>query len=259
MVGISALAVWGAACEQPKLDCRVFHGVFIASYTLDTGGPECSDLTAEVIGIESYNPANSDKSYVDTSKGLMAIRTNNVTGIIDEATANGDDSTIIGTPVVNAVGDFASVTPDENDSCHVINPMSSEVSINAIPPNMGEDPVDPADDYPGFPATAMKYEWSNVRVLSSAANPGTLVKADLTYTLNGCTAKYKMVALSPIVDCSLYDADGNPTGEVSDALCDDKADFDLGHPTGSGISQDFAPKCDKNLGICVATKTDLLP
>lgn len=264
MVGVSALATWVTACDQPTIDCRTLHvGPYAAKYTLISGGPECSDLKGERIGLQSYYAPNSDSTNVDLSRSYLAIRPDTLGVIDDEATIWGDEKTVTKS-TLSSIGDFASVDPNEKDTCSVPSLSPAEIAINAIPPNM----EDPEDLYEGRDATDIRYEWKNVRVLVSPGAPGNLIEADLTYTQDGCTANYSVIALWPTIDCEkrevMTDMNGKPvvvrTGEPNDDLCDDQADLQApyGLPTGSGISQDFVPKCDPDLLYCVATKTDLI-
>ena len=55
------------------------------------------------------------------------------------------------------------------------------------------------------PAMKVGYEWSNVSFYVSARLIGTQFSADLKYTLNGCTANYKVVGLYPGVSCQKMD------------------------------------------------------
>jgi hypothetical protein len=252
IVGVGALAISGPACEQPQIDCRALHTAFVAKYTLISGDPACSDRIGDVVGLQSYYQPKSDGSGPDRTKaGRLAIRPTEMTDLEGEAGDNGDDTTIVKAEL-NALGNFKNFEPDETDSCAISDVMTSEIQTNAIPPNGGEDPDTTDDDYPGRAATSIKHEWRNVRLLVTPANAGNLLKAQLTYTKDGCTAQYNVVAMAPVIGC--VGDDGLP----NDALCDDKADVELGIPFGSGISQDLAPKCDADLGVCVPTKTDLL-
>jgi len=265
VVGVSALAMWGTACEQPQIDCRVLHGEFAAKYTLVSGGPECSSLAFDKIGVQSYYGAKADPAYtgqqtVDLSRSVLAIRTSDQAGIEGECGDYGDDACVVSSSL-NAVGDFRATEPDEKDACSIRDVMTSEISVNAIPPG-DDDPETPEVDYayPGRDATNKKYEWKNVRVLTTPANPGNLIEAELTYTENGCTATYNMIAVAPLIACGSEGLDGNgePIGDPDDNLCDDKADPTYGLGFGSGISPDVKAKCDPIRKYCVATNTTLI-
>lgn len=256
MAGAVALAIWGIGCDQPQIDCRVLHGDFVAKYTLTSGGPECSGLVGDVIGVQSYYAAASDRKTADLTRSLLAIRAAELPGLVDEAETFGDDTTVT-KQEFNAVSDFKATEPDEGNACAVTDTMTAEVSVNAIPANAG-DPMDPDDDYPGRPATTIKYEWKNVRVLVEPSNPGNMVEAELQYTVNGCSATYNVVAIAPVIDCQIYDENGDGTGMGDNDLCDDKPDPKYGLSFGSGISPDLKPTCDPNLLLCVGTNTSLL-
>lgn len=248
VVGISALAIWGTGCEQGQIDCRVLHTEFVAKYTFVNGGTECSALYGEFMGLQSYYGATSDQK-LDLSRSLMALRPTELASLLDEAGTFGDDTTVTKADL-NATGDFAATEPNDGGACTIASMSAVEVAVNAIPPNEG-DPMDPEDDYPGREATSIKHEWRDIRLLVSPANPGNLLKAELLYTINGCTATYSVVAMAPVIPC--FDDKG-----PNDALCDGDPDPDLGIPYGSGISQDFKPKCDATLGVCVPTDTSIL-
>ena len=49
---------------------------------------------------------------------------------------------------------------------------------------------------PAEPAVSIRYEFSNVRVYTTASAIGTQLSADLTYTKDGCTATYRVAANS---------------------------------------------------------------
>jgi len=256
VVGVSVLAMWGTACEQPSIDCRALHsGPYAAKYTLISGGMECSGLKGEPIGLQSYYPARADKKNVDLTQSFLVIRPTTLGNLEIEAGDWGDEATVTKAEL-DAKGSFAVVEPNDNDVCMVPTFSASEVDLKEIPANMD----DPENPYPGLPATNVKYEWKDVRLLVSAGAPGNLMEGELTYTENGCTATYSVIALWPTVGCEELDAEGNGTGKPNDKLCDAEPDPQAPYsiPFGSGVNQDFAPKCDPDLLYCVATKTDLI-
>jgi hypothetical protein len=273
VVGAGALAAWGAGCTQPQIDCRVLHGAFAAKYTLVSGGMECSDLVGNPdfweIGMQSYTKASEDRQTPDTSTYRLAIRTLEQAVLVDEAATFGGDSAVTKAQL-DGVSDFAATEPTE-DICTLTGDISTEVAVTdvaAIP----DDPATPDDDesYPGLAATTIKYEWKNVRVLSTPSNPGNLMEAELTYTKGACTATYQVIAVAPVIGCTAPPLDENGVPKVDDKgdplpdepfdkLCDDQPDPEYGIGFGSGLSPDVQAKCDKDLGICVATNTALIP
>jgi len=258
VVGVSSLAIWGTACEQAQIDCRVLHGDFAAKYTNVSGGAECSKKTGDIIGLQSYyaakaDPNSSDRKIPDPSTSLLSIGTADLPGIIADAADYGDASTTVSKSNVYATGNFKATEPDDTDACSIPDVMTSELSVTAIP-SFPDDPATPDDDesYPGMPATDIKYEWKNVRILTTPANPGNLMEAELVYTENGCTATYNVIALSPVIDCT-------GEGDMPDNdLCDDKPDPKYGLGFGSGISPDLKAVCDPVMLVCVPTNTTLL-
>lgn len=261
LVGVSALAMWVSACEQPTIDCRTLHvGGYIAKYTLVSGGPECSAIPGEVFGLQSYYRATSDRKAINLDDSFLAIRPQEFGNIKDEANTYGDADTF-NTEELNSLGDFTGVDPNSDGICTVQDPSPAVVDINEIP-------VDEEDEYEGRAATNISYTWRDVRVLVTPGAPGNLMEAELTRVQDGCSATFQVIAMWPIVGCEKLNetvVDGEPevehTGEPNDALCDDQPDLQApyGIPVGSGINQDFIPKCDKDLLVCVPTKTDLIP
>lgn len=261
VVGVSALAMWGSACDAPTIDCRTLHsGGYIAKYTLVSGGPECSSIPGEVFGLQSYYRATSDRKDVNLDSSFLAIRPEEFGVIKDEADTFGDADTFQ-TEDLNSLGDFTGVDPNSDGICTVQDPTPAVVSINEIPANDEEE-------YPGRAATNISYTWKDVRVLVTPGAPGNLMEGELTRTQDGCTATFQVIAMWPIIGCEKLNeiiVDGEAqvehTGEPNDDLCDDQPDLQApyGIPVGSGINQDFVPKCDKDLLLCVATKTDLIP
>lgn len=269
VVGVSALATWVTACDQPRIDCRASRGTFVAKYELVSGSGACSELVGELIGLQSYYPVNeSDQKTVDLTRSFLVIRSETLGNLNAEATDHGDKSTVKKAEL-DSTGDFASVDPTDSNICSVAQSTAAEIDTNEIPA-VADDPATPEDDesYAGLPATNVKYEWKNVRVLASPAAPGNLMEAELTYTENGCSATYSVIGLWPAIGCEevilvkndkgLLVAKG--TGKPNDALCDAIPDpqAPYSNPVGSGINQDFVPRCDKDLLFCVATKRDLI-
>lgn len=148
---------------------------------------------------------------------------------------------------VNAV-----CTPD--GVCGVAPECMADLDCNAVDTAVCVG-ADPASATPGFcavpvdlPKTDLKYEWSNVQFLVTAAAVGTQFMADLKITLNGCVAEYRAVGVWPSVDCTTFDPEATSPGD--DALCNPEPDADNGRPIGSGINPDFGPiACDTEIAV----------
>lgn len=150
-----------------------------------------------------------------------------------------------------AFGPFDAVYPDANDVCKVSKIAPSELTYPDIPAHLVPDPAAdpnapaatpwiPADDQP---ETAVKYAWSNVRVIVSAESIGTQTFADLTLTRDGCSASYHASILSPRVGCGGTDAAGKA---IADATLCDPGPTPV-NPYGSGIGQGIPTSCE-NIG-----------
>ncbi|MGK3996479.1 hypothetical protein [Sorangium sp. So ce1024] len=244
-LGLLAITALVASCEQRRVTCTAAHGAFAAKYTLIPGSKRgegtCDTLKGEIIGIEKYNPRRADDPRrPDPTKAHVAIRTSTIA------------FTALGAPVepdaivLDSIGDFASVDPDENDVCTV--PSFTEARLS-LPAYEEPPPADAPEETPPtqHPAVDIRYEWSNLRIYVTAAYPGTQIVGDLTYTENGCSASYSVVGLYPAVEC-LRDGVPDPT------LCDPRPDPASGR-FGSGINPDFADRltCDADTGLCVLT------
>ncbi len=89
-----------------------------------------------------------------------------------------------------------------------------------------------------LPAVSQKMEWTNFKIMMNAKVPGTFFTANLKLTEDTCVANYDVQGFWPIVTCT------------ADSDCDPNANPDAGKATGSGISTDFAPKCNTDIGVC---------
>lgn len=92
-----------------------------------------------------------------------------------------------------------------------------------------------------LPALPARFEFTELKVITTFEVPGTAFTAKLSQTEGACVAKYDVVAFYPAVECE------------AEADCDPNPDLDAGRTIGSGINPDFLPKCDTNLGYCVPT------
>jgi len=134
-----------------------------------------------------------------------------------------------------AAGQFSTAMPDKDGICTV----------------QSLSPID-ADD--------VKYEFSNVRIHSTAAVSGTEIMGNVKLTVAGCQADYTFFGIAPTVSCLALDADGNPQadpnlpgGYLTDpTLCDTQAHPELGRATGAPINPAFQTECNPYSGYCVA-------
>lgn len=236
MAGLAALTAAVATshgCSQAKPECTVGSASgspFTARLALVDGDPEsaCGQKKSLTLGMQVYHPDAGGSP--DRSTRVVAIQT------LGLSAAPRDDAA---KDKPYALGTFTSLEPDEHDICTI---PTFEPAQGTVPPEgtggSGDGGTGGAD--PGE-SRSVKYEWSNMRVYVTAANLGNQFEADLTYTEEGCTAKYKVVGVWPRIDCQIYEANPDPeglpmpTGEKDDAICDDPA---------SGLSPDLRVTCD---------------
>lgn len=227
---LGALAVGG--CQQPDLNCTVYHGYYAAKYELEDGDPAsvCGGFAGDVLGLNAYYADAGGRPDLD--KGSIAVRPQYVNDLIFHALEVGvvdlsmDENT-------QSVGDFTAGKPASDDFCEVPTLADATISIPEVP-EVPDDPETPDDDesVPLQPATTISYNWSNVRVLVNADAQGTQFSADLDFEQDGCAASYHVTALYPVVGCE------------SDDDCDDDA---------NGINPGFSTECSPGLGLCVLT------
>jgi hypothetical protein len=228
------LAVGLGACDQPRAKCNIARGIFSARYTLVagtvTGGSSCETQLAALAGeelyVQGYSQRKSGTNYPDSDNLRVGIISSTQQGILSRAECSGVASTAGDTSY--AIGGFSSSKPDDNDFCHVPTLTASQVTVTAQD-SCQPDPCQPA--LAPEPAHDARYEWSNVRVYVTAAANGTQFGADLKYTMDGCSAQYKVVAIYPSVSCA-----GFPSTVLNPATGDDAG------------SNEADPRADAGLG-----------
>jgi hypothetical protein len=207
----AALIALAPSCsDQPKVRCASARGAFAAKYTLVSGSGDCSLLKGDTLGLGSYNTSNSDgtPNWDDSSIAIQPYALAALTGGGPPPMAG--DSNF-------SLGHITTSVPSSDNFCEVPTLSVAEVHIPAV--------TEPSIDGNGMvvcpsPAMDVKYEWSNVRLVVSAAVLGTEFAADLTYTNNGCTAQYRVWAVSPAVSC----AGPTPPAPMEEAGTEDAAD-----------------------------------
>ena len=218
----------GLSCsaDQPPPFCTISRATYAARYELVTGTGPCAAIKGEVLGGQAYL-ANPD---TPGDKGSVAFQSEAIGTRLLAGQA-------LTPPVVDAdathkpyaYGKFTSDTPDGNHVCTVPTLDDAQFVQGAFTGPMEMN-------MPGtmYPAINVKYHWSNVRSYVTAASTGVVVGGDLDYTLDGCTAKFKVVAIAPKVSC---DKDGQP----DQTICD----------TDPNLNPDVAIVCEPTTHLCV--------
>jgi hypothetical protein len=265
---LSGLAAAGAAVviavscsDQPRNKCTAGRGQFNAVY-LSPSGDTTGDcvLPGEILGVEAYNPPNSDRTNADLSKGTIAIKGNSLFAANDTHPGFEDTDP---THNINSIGAFTTSEPGPDDYCNVPTLNPSEVNVPFIPrvPSVpildaGPDGPDATPEVPPVNGMDIKYAWSNVKVKVTAAFNGLALAGDLTYTTQTiseetleagtgpamCTATYRVVGLfNPNQILCEKDNAGTPVPDFCQCL--PYADPSNGRATGSGFAADlFAPQ-----------------
>ena len=220
----------GLSCsaDQPPPFCTISRATYAARYELVSGQGACAMLKGEVLGGQAYL-ANPDKAG---DKGSVALQSEALGTRIQAGEA-------LMTPVVDAdathkpyaYGKFTSDTPDGNNVCTVPTLDDAQLVQAAFTGPMGA--MGMAGEM--FPAINVRYHWSNFRSLVTAASTGVVVAGDLDYTLDGCTAKYKVVAIAPKVSCE------GMNGQADQTICD----------TDPNLNPDTKVVCEPTTKLCV--------
>jgi hypothetical protein len=260
--GASAAAA-AVSCDQPKPFCIVTPAPFAVRLDEVSREGSCEGLGPEgfnadsVVGIAPFYKRD-DKGQPDYHRGAIAMRTSEIGGLVGTAEGYGVEST----GQLYSMGDFATELPDDDELCHVPTLSATRLELEELPA-VEDDPATEDDDetFAGQPAQDITLEWSNVKIVVSAALFGSQVSGDLTDTrvtaAGTCTIKYKAIGLSPAVHCFKSDEEGNPvvkddgTYDIDPDLCNSEADPAAGRFSGSGISPLSNTQCDAVTGYCL--------
>jgi len=205
----------GCDFEQPEAGCIVQDaGNWYAKYD-QVEAPKLADGSActavppvaERIGV--YKFVNPDAGNATT----LTIRPAGLASLGARDAAPPSQQTAIGSLATD---------PDAEQFCGA--PTFSVASVNAAA-------VPATGTQPAIPATTVSYEFSNIRVYSAPATPGTQLTGELKYTKDGCTSTYIVRAMWPAAPCL-------PGSTEADLSCGQ----------GSGLNPDFAAECIPRTG-----------
>ena len=228
-----------SSCDQPPVLCTCGRGDFAAQYTF-VSGTDCG-IKSEILGMNAYTfekDGPNSGSMADWWRGSVAIGSERI-GWLSDRGAESMVSDPNPAHKLYVVGDFP--TYPTNDFCAVpqMKTPDAEIDLPAVP-EIPDNPMTPAPDgKPAVPATHYVYKWTNVNFLVSPVAIGTQMTADLEYTQNNCTGKYRVKAVYPARSCESATTPGQPDPE----RCSPVAQPDKGIFEGSGISPDFPVAC----------------
>lgn len=251
-----ALSLTPVACQQPESYCTTAHGDFASLYKLKSGDATsaCGMLAGDVIGLQTYFAPGGLNGTPKFSEPSMAILPAKLGDLLDRASSYDPPIADLDSKhTAISLAEFTDSFPDAEDLCEATKFNAGEVSLPELPliPGDVDDPETPDEDEstpdtPALPATSIRYEWSNVKVIVSANYQGTQFSADLKYTQDGCTAEYEVTGLYPLIGCAA-DIDCCATEQDCTTKIDGKTEI---LPL-SGINPDFDVKCNTTLGFCV--------
>lgn len=216
----------GAACTvpQPPLECNFQASSYWARYTLVSGSGECSTYEGDLIRFQRYLPPGETKpTFAFLNRRL---------GLITRTTYDGAlrfDATDLDYQKEAPRGTFAGIYPNASDFCEAESIEPADQNLPEVTNTV--DIEDGGTEIETIPATHVREEWSNFRLLNNATFVSTLWTADVTVIRDACTASYKVDALWPPIPCH------------TDKDCSPEPDLDAGIVTGSGLQGAYAPKC----------------
>jgi hypothetical protein len=240
------LGAAGLSCndDQPAPFCTISRALYAARYVPD-GQPTgmCAGyvpLKGEKLGGQAYLPdpmKAGDKYSLAIQSPVLGQR------VVEGERANPKVLDPDPNHKPYSLGQFTADRPDGNNICSA--PTLSDAEFNGgallLPGNPTAMPPVPPET---LPPIAVKYHWSDFKSLVSATNIGLVWGANLEHTLNGCTAKYSVVAIAPPVDCT--GANGMADNSKCDVTPREAENF-----FGSGLNPDTAVTCDPDLLLCV--------
>ncbi|OJH41369.1 hypothetical protein [Cystobacter ferrugineus] len=201
---VGCMALLGACgAEQPAPQCTVGRGDHAVRYVLKTGSGTCAEKKAEIVGAQAFRIPNSG-----TPPTVYFNAASLVTGTPSAPVA------------VSASGPFTSEYPSDDNVC----------TVQAM-----------SEARQGVGDMERVYRWSNVRVQSRAAIPGTQWVADLIYSEGNCTASYEAVGVFPAIRC-VRTVDNQEVRDES--LCGAVRQ-------GSTLDPAFPIYCEETTNLCV--------
>jgi hypothetical protein len=213
---ILPLAAWLGACggEQAAPQCTVGRGDHAVRYTLKTGTGTCAQKKAEIIGAQAFRVPGSG------IPPTLALKPAPLAALEGKDPAHS----------VLASGEFTTEYPGQDGACVV--PSMSEARQVVQP-----DPGTTLD---------LSYRWSNLRIESQAAIPGTQWTAELSYSEGDCTATYVAVGVFPAIKCEkqVTGTDGKPVTVRDPEVCKLPR-------AGSSLDPAFPIFCEETTNLCV--------
>ena len=236
-VALLAIALVGAACKKPEALCTTALGTYAVRYTLIEGTDACAQLTGGEVGVQFY--LNTGEGGVPNYKRTpVAIKPSAVGELVAKYKKSTPDPTKL-----YSLGNFTEERPGSDGYCELADPSPTEVTLTA------EDATMDAMGKPiaALPPVSTRYQWSKVRFWVNPGSPGTQFTAELSYTLNNCTARYAVQAIYPAAHCGaeMTDPAGMTTMVADQGMCS---------ACVSHINPDVETACEPKSLLCLPTK-----
>jgi hypothetical protein len=236
-------AFLGCQSVQPKPPCLVGHGGYVVKYIPKPGQTltgACAAKKGEVIGFQPYY------NEAGTAQTKVGMKTTTLANFQVSPNVGQDPASPLVSIATLTESPAGGVEPDAQDFCYAPTVTDAAQHIPA-------DPGDPGAGVPATPAVDIVYHWENAAFYVTAEAPGTQMRADLTYTEDGCTGRYEAWGVYPIVSCQVTDENGDPAVNADGSPTLDPTLCKAVLPGGS-LNARFAVECDPDLALCVLAK-----
>jgi hypothetical protein len=210
----------GCDIQQPSAGCIVQDSAsWATTYEVKENQPTCATPppVGELVGVYKFTTPEKENST------LLTLRPQGL------ASRGGRDTTTEPS-AQTAIGALAE-EPDAEFFCSA--PTMSEAMVDTRASTSGDK-------------TLINYAFSNVKVYSNPAAPGTQLKADLTYTRDGCAAQYSVNSMWPARGCDMAEMEKPEAQRDPAALCG----------AGSLINPEFDVRCEMRMPNLVVRTFD---
>ena len=235
---------------QPSFECFPAASHYWGNLTVDPASvvdPSavgCGKFTNDNFQIQRYLPPG-------TTNGSIAVMSD-IMGSTTRLTHANDGTFVYAGPTADpadpnhkkevAIGPLASINPDEQGVCKATL-AAADQSYPAVTRRNSNFVKD--GGVTQLPATRVKFEYANFRLLNTARFPGTIFNTKLTVTIDDCKATYNVDGVvEPVL---------GPASCMTDEECSPEPNLDAGRALGSGLSKDLKPICGPD-GVCIQSK-----
>jgi hypothetical protein len=224
---------------QPKPACKAQPAQYAAKYVLQGTAPAACEgkiVAAEVLNLQYY------RSKLDDPNGVPSIAIEPQS--VHDAVSEGEEAKVMVTSTEYSLGKYATSEPGDDDLCVAKSMSDTHIVIAEIPGDpMAVPPTETIE------ARDITYKWSNIKMMVTPLSNAVYFGADLTRIDGGCTATYKVTAVSPAVFCgdgvaTVKDEMGNPKEEPDPTTGKPNQEACNATIQGTGLNQSLDYVCD---------------